>query len=398
MKRICLLASVLATLIAAPSPARAQHIKLTASLGDLEKAAASDSNDAAAHYNVALGYWNAKRWNDVDSALHRAIRIDPEFAAAYVALSFLPYARRPSLADEENEHRVPAEWEPALQESDRLYRRAFMIDPLVELRLGDAVFPRSTMYLDALKRLYGEWLADFQDGLDQYYLGKYQAAYDRFQRVVNYFNGASHADRLTNSLLYWHGLAAAQVGKSDDAVWDFATILTRYTDAERKLKDSTLHVPLRTNEYRFILAFMKQRAGKFNEAIDLYREALQNDIGLYTAHVHLAQIYEDHNLMPQAIAERRAAVDANPDDACLLLDLGKSLAHANQWADAEKALLDAVATNPRDPRPHYLLGIVEQHENKAAAARAAFEDFIALAPSRYRPQVADAKQRVDALH
>jgi tetratricopeptide (TPR) repeat protein len=396
MKRVSLLAGLLAVLVGAPAPA--QHIRLAASLADLEKAAAKDSNDAAAHYNVALAYWNAKRWDDADSALQRAIRLDPEFAAAYVALSFLPYARRSSLANEENEHRVPAAWEPALEESDRLYRRAFMIDPLVELRLGDAVFPRSTNYLDALKLLYGEWLADFQDGLDQYYLGKYQAAYDRFQRVVNFFNGASHADRLTNSLLYWHGLAAAQVGKSDDAVWDFATILTRYTDTESKLKDSTLHVPLRTNEYRFILAVMKQRAGKYNEAIDLYHEALENDIGLYTAHVRLAQIYEDHNLMPQAVAERRAAVDANPGDASLLLDLGKTLAHANQWADAEQALQDAVAANPRDPRPHYFLGIVEQHENKIDAARTALRDFIALAPSRYGPQVSDAKQRVDALH
>ena len=143
---------------------------------------------------------------------------------------------------------------------------------------------------------------------------------------------------------------------------------------------------------------MKQRAGQYNEAIDLYRMALENDIGLYMAHVRLAQIYEDHNLLAQATAERRAAVNANPDDPSLLLDLGKSLARANQWTDAERTLQDAVAANPRDPRRHYFLGIVEQHQNKAPEARTAFTDFIALAPTRYAPQVADARQRLDALH
>jgi len=396
MKRFSGFGILLALLTVAPLAG--QRIKLSASLADLEKAARKDSNDAAAHYNVALAYWNAKRWDDADSALHRAIRVDPQFAAAYVAISFLPYARRSSLADEEREGRVPEAFKPILEESDRMYRRAFMVDPLVELRLGDAVFPRSTEYLDALKDLFGEWLADYQDGMDQYYMGKYQEAYDRFQRVFIYFNGQRHTDRLANTLLYWHGLAAAQIRKNDEAVWDFATILDRYLDTESKTKDSTLNVPLRTNEFRYILGVMKQRNAQYNEAIDLYRQALENDIGLYMAHVRLAQIYEDHNMLAPAVAERRAAVNANPDDPSLLLDLGKTLARASQWADAEKALQDAVAANPRDPRPHYFLGIVEQHQNKAPEARTAFMDFIALAPTRYAPQVADARQRLDALH
>jgi tetratricopeptide (TPR) repeat protein len=396
MSRLGVVLVLLAAL--ANTPAAGQHIKLSASLGDLEKTAEKDSNDAAAQYNVALAYWNAKRWDDADSALHRAIRVDPEFAAAYVALSFLPYARRSTLADEENEHRVSDAWKPILEESDRMFRRAFMIDPLVELRLGDAVFPRSTAYLDGLKLFFGEWYADYRDGLDQYYLGKYQEAYDRFQRVVFFFNGDRHVDRLATALLYWHGLAAAQINKNDDAVWDFGTILTRYLDTENKMKDSTLRVPLRTNEFRYLQGVMKQRAGQFNEAIDLYRQALENDIGLYMAHVHLAQIYEDHNMLPQAVAERQAAVNANPDDPGLLLDLGKTLARANQWIDAERALRDAIAANPRDPRPHYVLGIIEQHQNKMPEARTAFTEFIALAPSRYGPQIADARQRLNALH
>src|SRR5437899_978437 len=104
------------------APLAAQKIQLPAGLAELESRAKKDSNDAAAHYNVALAYWNAERWDDVDSALHRAIRLDPDFAAVYMALAALPYARRSQLFDEEYEHRVPSDWEPKIEESERMYR------------------------------------------------------------------------------------------------------------------------------------------------------------------------------------------------------------------------------------------------------------------------------------
>ena len=396
MKRFGLIVAGLALLGA--GPVAAQRIKLSASLADLEKAVHKDSNDAAAHYNVALAYWNAKRWDDADSALHRAVRLEPRFAAAYMALAALPYARRPQLLEEEYEHRLGDDWRPKVEESEHWYRQAVLIDPLVEVRIGYVMLPTQGEFQTSNAVLFGDWLGDYFDGEDMYFQGRYQEAYDRFQRVYNDLKAGAHASRLWNTLLYWHGLSAAQVQKYDDAVWDFGSILERSQSAEDRAKDSTLHVPLHTNEFRYMLGVIKQRAGQLNEAVDLFRQAVENDIGLYMAHVHLAQIYEEHNMLPQAVAERRAAINSNPDDPSLLLDLGTTLARANQWIDAEKALNDAVAANPRDPRPHYFLGIVEQHQNKAAEARNAFTEFIALAPSRFAPQVADARQRLDAIH
>jgi len=394
MKNAVLITGLLAALA---QPLGAQRIKLAANLSDLEKAARKDSNDAAAHYNVALAYWNEKRWDDADSALHRAVRLDPRFAAAYMALSALPYARRSQLIEEVDERRVPDEWTARVDEADRDYRQGILIDPLVELRIGYVLQESVGPYLDAMELLFGEWYRDYMDGREQYYQGKYQMAYDRLQRVYFEIGADRHANRLWNTLLYWHGLAAAHVQRDSEAVADFTTILGRYEDAEERAKDSTLHVPLRTNEFRYVLAIMKERAGQFNPAIDLYRQALQSDIGLYMAHVRLAQIYESHNMLAQAVNERRAAVNANPDDASLLLDLGQTLARADQWTEAEQTLRDAITANPRDPRPHYFLGIVEQHQNKAAEARVAFSNFLALAPSRYAAQVADAKQRLSSL-
>jgi tetratricopeptide (TPR) repeat protein len=134
---VCVLAFLVAVV-----PARAQF-KLEASLGDLEARARRDSNDAAAHYNVALGYWNAKRFDDSEKAFRVAIALDPRFAAPYMGLAFLPYARRPRLREEVSDNRVPEEWKSKVDEAATMLRRAYLIDPFVEVRLGGAIRPTS---------------------------------------------------------------------------------------------------------------------------------------------------------------------------------------------------------------------------------------------------------------
>ena len=145
----------LALLLVLPATLGAQRIKLPASLSDLQTRAVKDSDDAAAQYNVALAYWNAKRWDDADSAFRRAIRLDARFAPAYVGLAYLPYAERSSLFDDVFEDQVPAEWKPKLEMSDEMYHRAIMIDPLTDLRLAGAVRTSSQAAQEFLKRRTG---------------------------------------------------------------------------------------------------------------------------------------------------------------------------------------------------------------------------------------------------
>jgi Flp pilus assembly protein TadD len=373
----------------------AAQFKIPMKLPELEQRAQKDSNDPAAHFNVALAYWNAKRWEDADRSLRTAIMLDARFAPAYVALNYLPYARRSSLWDEVRENRVPEEWRERMEESDRLFRRAYMIDPFVELRSGDVVTPRSTAYLEALERFYGEAIRDYYDGLDQYFQAEYQKAYDRLSRVLRATDADRHPDRLPSTVYWWHGLASARVERWDEAAADFVLLIDRSLEVTRR--DSLVHFPLRTNEFRYILAYVKQRSGKVNKAIDLYRESVTNDIGLYMAHVRLAEMYETAQMWPQAIMSRRNAINANPEDETLLLDLGKTLAGAGQSEEAVTVLRQATTANPRDPRPHMYLGLLLEQLGRKDEARSALTQFVALAPSRYERQIAVAKQHVDAL-
>ena len=390
-QRIVLL---LFTLAAGAAPLPGQF-RLPVKLEELERRVKADSNDPAAHFNVALAYWNTKRWADAERSLRLAITIDPRFAPAYMALHYLPYAQRSRLWDEVGERRVPEEWTTRIQESESFFRRAYLIDPLVELRSGDVVQPRSTAYLQELELVFGEHVRDYYDGLDQYFLAEYQKAYDRFARVINSIDGDRHPDRIPSNVLWWHGLASARVERWPEAIADFGLLMDRSLEPTRR--DSLVHFPLRTNEFRYVLAYLKQRSGKVNEAIDLYREAITNDIGLYMAHVRLAEMYETAQMLDQAVLSRRNAVNANPDDATLLVDLGKTLATIGRFGNAVEPLRQATDMNPRDARAYFYLGLVLEQLGSKDAARAALTRFTSLAPSRYERQIAIARQHLAAL-
>ena len=90
-------------------------------------------------------------------------------------------------------------------------------------------------------------------------------------------------------------------------------------------------------------------------------------------------------------------LNVNPDDASLLTDLGVTLGKAGMMPQAETRLQAAADANPRDTRSLYWLGVAQQELGKTAEARAAFTRFVELAPSRYQPQVALAKDRLARL-
>jgi superkiller protein 3 len=146
-----------------------------------------------------------------------------------------------------------------------------------------------------------------------------------------------------------------------------------------------------------MMAALHQKAGRTDQAIELYRQVAAADAGNYMAHVQLARLFEATKDYPHAVAERVNAVNANPDDASLLLDLGITLGKAGMMPQAESRLQMAADLNPRDPRPHFWLGVSQMEQGKNAEARASFTRFLALAPSRYDRQIAMAKDRLAQL-
>jgi tetratricopeptide (TPR) repeat protein len=390
-----LVAAVLAALppmaALAPGHVIAQGINLTVPIESLEVRARRDSNDAAALYRLGLGYWSKKRYDDAERVLRVAVAIEPRFAEGWLALSVLPFARRPKLREEQARGKVPDEWKPALEEADRSIRRAFLIDPLVDLRILGVVDPPQSVMI----RVVRGHVIFVRNPFAAFEQGRYLEAFISVDQALHGPGGAVPRDSVPPGVLWFHALCAAHLERDSVAIDDLRALLDRA--AAREQADSLTRLPLRTNDYRYLLGMMYQHENRWFDAIALYRAALENDLGLYMAHVQLYRIYKARGFYDSATVESRAAVVTNPEDPSLLLEHGIMLTAAGQLPAAEDTLRRAMDADPRDSRVPYFLGLTLQLMNRPADARAAFERFLALAPSRLQDKIADARQRLAAL-
>jgi tetratricopeptide (TPR) repeat protein len=204
-----------------------------------------------------------------------------------------------------------------------MYRRAFLLNPLVDLRIAGAVTPpRDPVWETLYPDLYEFYFQAFDDMLH----GDYDKAYGRFVKLHRERRLAGPGQgKLPMSIYWFEGLAAAHIGRWDEADQTFERLVKESEDFEKKHQDDLIRVPLRTNEYRYFLASIRHAAGSTEQALQLYRQTLENDLGLYMAHVQMANIFEADRRYPEAIEERKRAVDANPDDPSLLTDLGVTI-------------------------------------------------------------------------
>lgn len=364
-----------------------QSLKPSNEIPALESSVARDSNDAQLHYQLAIAYWSRKRFDDAEQSLRAAISIETRFAAAYLALGYLPYARRHQLMEEELRGNVPAQWREPSIEAARLRRRAFLINPLVDLQIVGAIVP---LNVASFRRE-----AITLDPFSAFIVKDYRRAYTTFNYWVAAWAASTSEDSIPSGLLWFRGLSAGHVGEFDTAIRDFQILLNRGLEAEHG--DSVLPFPLATNDFRYLLAMFKYQAQRFDEAIALYKEALANDAGLFMAHVQMGRIYEERKMWPEAVSHFQDAVATSPDDPSLLLDLGIVDREAGRLEESATTLTEAMAGNHRDSRVPYHLGVTLQQQGKLAEARVAFQRFLALAPSRYGRQIEDVKQRLSAL-
>jgi len=385
------LALALLAVVALPPGLPGQGIKLHRSIVDLESAAYRDSNDAAAQYALGIGYWAKKRYDDAERVLRLSVTIEPRFAPAWLALGVLPFARRPKLREEERKGKVPEEWKAALIESRRLTRRAFLIDPLVDLWILSAVDPEPQF---RLIMVHGKVYV-FSNPFAALHEDRYDDAFAFFDRSLRLVQDSTSRDSVSSSLLWYHGLCAAHLNRPAVAIEDFQTLLDRALARERS--DSLLTGPLVTNDFRYILALMYQRQFDWLNAVRLYREALVNDLGLYMAHVELSRVFALRGMGDSAVVESREAVMTNPEDPTLLFEHGVTLLDAGYAVAAEDTLRRSMQGNPRDSRVAYYLGVALEQLNRPTEARESYERFLTLAPSRLADKIAEAKRRLASL-
>jgi len=371
----------------------AQRIKLPAKMSELEDRVNRDSLDPVAHYLVALGYWNEKKWDDVERELHAAIALQPRFADAYLALAFLPFGKSSRLWDDIYDRPMKPEVQKTYEGFEANSRRAYIIDPLVSQAIIGATLPKKS----ASWAWDPEYYDTFYQAWDEIATGNYSSAYFDFSRMIKLYEESVGRDPryLPWGWVWGRGMSAAHLGKAPEAVTDLSNLMNRMM-AEQK-GDSVNMLAFAANDYRYLIAATWQHGDSVDQAMALYKQVVANDVGYYMAYVRMADIYEADRAYPEAIALRKQAVNANPDDPSLLMDLGVTQGKAGAFQAAAETLEEAIQGNPRDVRTYFWLGIALQQLGKNAEARGAYQHFVEVAPSRLEKQVALARQRLQAL-
>jgi tetratricopeptide (TPR) repeat protein len=387
-------------LLLAASLSAQEEAKHELGLPALLARARADSNDATAQYRLAMAYWDRKEWDDAERLLRQALVVAPSYADAHLALGVLPQRRGAGYWKDRIKKEGEGKVREILLEAASHYRRAFLVNPLVDLHvLGKFEQEASGFALSRGQLVFlivPWWSKELTRSANEFREGRYQKAFDRLQELVHDQRfGGQDVDAAT-PVLWFHGLAAAHLDNFEVAVRDFAVLTGRSVALEQ---DTTRAVegPLHSNDYRFILATLLYLDGRFGQAIPTFRRALEVDLGLYAAHVQLARMYEARGNLDTALAERQRALDVNPDDPDLLIDLAGTLIRAGRPGEAMAPLAEAARINPHDARAPYLEASVAESLHDTAAACRAYGRFIAVAPSRFAPQIEDATARLNAL-
>lgn len=352
-------------------------------LTSLEARARSDSNDAAAHFNLGSAHFKARRYEDAEQSLRHAVRVDPQHAQALYLLAQVNEMRAAPLAIRVSGRRILfIRNDPRAGETALLLRRAFLIDPLLEVGSPNRDW------------LPTAWRGTLSLALHHYDRQQWKQAIAGFQSVIDRTTRPNDSTRVPPVALWFRARGALHTGDFDGAIRHLEWLLAL------RMQDSTaerMWNPFAGDELRYIIAFVHQQARRWDEAIRRYQEVAQSNLGVDAVHTHLADIYEAQDRWADAVQERVRAIHANPDALSLLFNLGSTLASTGRYAEAEPILERYAATYPRDPRTFYLLGVSRAALADSTGAREALTRYLAMAPSRYDAQIADARLRLSAL-
>jgi tetratricopeptide (TPR) repeat protein len=373
-------------------------------LGELAARARADSNDAQLNYQVARGFWQQKDWDEAEHYLRQAIATAPQYAEALLALGQLPIMRGEGYWKRYETQNGHAALDSALDRYSEFQRRAFMINPLVDLsilgevKLSEFVSLGTWNWGTATYKVW--WIKPFRRGATQLHQGDVAAAFGTLDSLLHDPKFGPLPTAVPNTIYFYHGLAAARMKNWDAAINDMAVLTGRAVQREKDIEEQRsrprqlFEMPLRpypTNDYRYALGTMLFLAGRYHQAAPVFQRVLELDLSFYPAHVQLARMLEAQGDWTGAITEREQAVATFPEDGTLYMELAVTQVRAGRLDDGIQTMRQAMKVNPRDYRIPLLLGEMLVSAGRGREAREPYEHFLATAPLRLTDQMTQVK-------
>jgi tetratricopeptide (TPR) repeat protein len=170
-----------------------------------------------------------------------------------------------------------------------------------------------------------------------------------------------------NTAMYWNTLGSTyyKSGKYEEAI-------ESYKQAIRIDPDYAMA------HYNLGLAYVE--SGKYKEAIESYKQALRIDPDSAIAHYNLGVAYGESGKYKEAIESYKQVVRIDPDYADAHCNLGVAYYESGMNKEAIEAFKQVVRIDPDDAEVHYCLGVAYGESGKYKEAIESYKQVVRIDP------------------
>jgi len=249
-----------------------------------------------------------------------------------------------------------------------------------------------TLFYHALKATRGNWLAQYNLGVDLKRAGRVQEAVGHYEQAL--LIRPDFAEAHSNL-----GAALEQLGQVQEAIdhyeralqlkpklavahYDLGVALERTGKRQKAIAQYEKALQLKPDlaEAHFSLGLAWKQDGRVEEAVGQYKEALRIKPDYVDAQINLGVALMQLGRAQEAIGYYESAVRVKPDNAELHGNLGVALAQAGRLQDAIGHYQRALRLKPDLVQAHYNLGLALVKVGQAADAIPHFEQVLRVKP------------------
>jgi tetratricopeptide (TPR) repeat protein len=146
------------------------------------------------------------------------------------------------------------------------------------------------------------------------------------------------------------------------------------------LKESEIEDYKKTAEYWFYLGYYYGEAGKWNDAVEAFKQSIRIEPDNANTHYNLGVAYGKLGMYKEAIEAYKQAIRIKPDYAEAHHNLGVAYAGSGMYKEAIEAYKQALRINPDNAKTNFLLGFFYRQSGMYKESIEALKQAIRIEP------------------
>jgi tetratricopeptide (TPR) repeat protein len=129
------------------------------------------------------------------------------------------------------------------------------------------------------------------------------------------------------------------------------------------------------------LGSVYKKQGRFDEAIDYFKQAIKLNPKLPESYNNLGLVYIEQGRLDDAVIEFQKALNIKPNDPELRINLAGAYIGLQRFADAERELREILRLRPDEPDANYNLGTLYLQQSRLDEAIEQLSQAVRLRPA-----------------